>query len=100
MKRISLIAAAAVAVLAATGAHARSLEDIQKDGTIRLATEGYYAPFAYFEGKQLTGFEVELAELMAQKGRVEDHLVRRPAHRPEAGPLGSGDLLARHHARA
>ena len=67
MNRMSLIAAAAVAVLAATGAHARSLEDIQKDGTIRLATEGYYAPFAYFEGKQLTGFEVELAELMAQK---------------------------------
>ncbi|MEG2280409.1 ABC transporter substrate-binding protein [Comamonas sp.] len=67
MKRISLIAAAAVAVLATAGAHARSFEAIQKDGTLRLATEGYYTPFAYFEGKKLTGFEVELAELMAQK---------------------------------
>lgn len=67
MKRISLIAAAAFAVLATAGAHARSFEAIQKDGTLRLATEGYYTPFAYFEGKKLTGFEVELAELMAQK---------------------------------
>lgn len=67
MKRISVIAAAALAVLAATGAHARSFDAIQKDGTIRLATEGYYAPFAYFDGKKLVGFEVDLAELMAQK---------------------------------
>ena len=67
MKRITLIATAAVAVLAATGAHARSLDAIQKDGTLRLATEGYYAPFAYFEGKKLTGFEVDLAEHLAQK---------------------------------
>src|SRR5690606_6975548 len=67
MKRISVIAAAALAVLAATGAHARSLDVIQKDGTLRVATEGYYAPFAYFEGKKLTGFEVDLTELMTQK---------------------------------
>ena len=67
MKRISVIAAAALAVLAATGAHARSLDAIQKDGTLRVATEGYYAPFAYFEGKKLTGFEVDLTELMTQK---------------------------------
>lgn len=67
MKRISVIAAAAVAVLATAGAHARSLDAIQKDGTLRIATEGYYAPFAYFEGKKLTGFEVDIAELMAQK---------------------------------
>ncbi len=47
----------------ATAAQARSFDAIQKDGTLRLATEGYYAPFAYFEGKKLTGFEVDLAEL-------------------------------------
>ena len=67
MQRFSIIAAAALALLGTTAAQARSLEAIQKDGTIRVATEGYYAPFAYFEGKKLTGFEVELAELMAQK---------------------------------
>lgn len=67
MKRISLIAAAALTLLGATVAQARPLDAIQKDGTLRLATEGYYAPFAYFEGKKLVGFEVDLAELMAQK---------------------------------
>ena len=67
MKRFSVIAAAAMALLGTSATHARSLEAIQKDGTIRMATEGYYAPFAYFEGKQLTGFEVDLAELMAEK---------------------------------
>ena len=67
MKRFSVIAAAALALLGTSAAQARSLEAIQKEGTIRLATEGYYAPFAYFEGKQLTGFEVDLAQLLAQK---------------------------------
>lgn len=67
MKKISVIAAAALALLGTTVAQARSLEAIQKDGTIRVATEGYYAPFAYFEGKKLSGFEVDLTELLAQK---------------------------------
>ena len=67
MKRIYLIAAATLALLGTSVAQARSFDAIQKDGTIHLATEGYYAPFAFFEGKKLAGFEVELAELMAQK---------------------------------
>jgi len=71
MKRISLIATATLALLGATAAQARSFDAIQKEGTLRLATEGYYAPFAYFEGKKLVGFEVDLAELMAQKMGVK-----------------------------
>ena len=67
MQRFSVIAAAALALLGTSVAQARPLEAIQKDGTLRLATEGYYAPFAYFEGKKLTGFEVDLAEHLAQK---------------------------------
>lgn len=71
MQRFSLIAAAALALLGTTAVQARPLDAIQKDGTIRLATEGYYPPFAYFEGKKLVGFEVDLAELMAQKMGVK-----------------------------
>ncbi|WP_280187929.1 transporter substrate-binding domain-containing protein [Delftia sp. PS-11] len=67
MKRITVIAAAALALWTAAGVQARPLDAIQKDGTLRLATEGYYAPFAYFDGKQLTGFEVELAQMLAGK---------------------------------
>jgi polar amino acid transport system substrate-binding protein len=53
--------------MAAAAAQARPLEAVRKDGTLRIATEGYYAPFNFFQGKQLTGFEVEVADLVAHK---------------------------------
>ena len=59
--------AAALAVCAAVAVQARQLEDIQKSGTIILASEGQYAPFNFFKGTTLTGFEVEVAELVAKK---------------------------------
>jgi polar amino acid transport system substrate-binding protein len=71
MKRITVIAAAALALWTAAGVQARPFDAIQKEGTLRLATEGYYAPFAHFEGKQLTGFEVELAQMMAGRMGVK-----------------------------
>ncbi len=46
---------------------ARPLDAIRRDGTLLLATEGQYAPFNYFQGKQLTGFEIEAAELVTRK---------------------------------
>lgn len=46
---------------------ARPLDAIRRDGTLLLATEGQYAPFNYFQGKQLTGFEIEVAELVTRK---------------------------------
>ncbi|MFG0640403.1 ABC transporter substrate-binding protein [Delftia sp. WSY_22] len=71
MKRITVIAAAALALWTAAVVQARPFDAIQKEGTLRLATEGYYAPFAHFEGKQLTGFEVELAQMLAGKMGVK-----------------------------
>lgn len=59
--------AATAAVTLAAGAQARDMQTIVKDGTIKMATEGEFAPFNFFEGKKLTGFEVELAEAAAQK---------------------------------
>lgn len=57
----------AVSLMAALGAQARSFDDIKKDGKILVATEGQVPPFNYFQGTKLTGFEVELAELVAHK---------------------------------
>lgn len=51
----------------ATLGHARPLEAVRKNGTLLLATEGQYAPFNFFQGKQLTGFEVEVAELVTRQ---------------------------------
>ena len=39
----------------------------KKDGKILIATEGQFAPFNFFNGTTLTGFEVDLAELVAKK---------------------------------
>lgn len=64
---LSLCAAATVGMLAPTAAQARSIEDIRKDGKIVVATEGAFAPFNFFEGKKLTGYEVELAEAVAKQ---------------------------------
>ena len=53
--------------LVAMGVQARSFEDVKKDGKIIIATEGQFAPFNYFQGSKLTGFEVDVAEAMAAK---------------------------------
>lgn len=54
-------------VFAATTVHARSFEEIKQAGTIVIASEGAFPPFNFFEGPKLTGFEIELAEALAQK---------------------------------
>ncbi|WP_088278582.1 ABC transporter substrate-binding protein [Ideonella sp. A 288] len=58
---------AAAAALTAGAAQARSFDDIKKDGKIIIATEGQFAPFNYFQGTKLTGFEVDVAEAMVAK---------------------------------
>ena len=59
--------ATAVALCAAVVVQARPLEEIQKSGTIILGSEGQYAPFNFFKGKQLTGYEIDVAEAVAKK---------------------------------
>ena len=65
--RVCAAAVAAAVWLLAAGAQARSFDDVKKDGKIIVATEGQFAPFNYFQGAKLTGFEVEVAEAMAAK---------------------------------
>lgn len=59
--------ATALALCAAFSAQARTLDEVKKDGKILIATEGQFAPFNFFSGTTLTGFEVETAELVAKK---------------------------------
>lgn len=68
-----------LAVLAVAGAaQGRTLDQIKKAGTITIATEGAFKPFNYFEGKKLTGFEVELAEAVAKQMGVKVKWVTQP----------------------
>ena len=64
---LGLLAALSVTLLGTSVAQARSLDEVKKDGKIIVATEGQFAPFNYFQGAKLTGFEVEVAEAMAAK---------------------------------
>ena len=60
----------AVTVLLATSLSAGAaglLDAVQHRGTLRVAMEGTYPPFNYKENGQLAGFEVELANAVAQR---------------------------------
>lgn len=67
MKKVLLLAA----LLVITGATARTLEQVKTAGTVKIGTEGAFKPFNYFEGKKLTGFEVELGEALAKQMGVK-----------------------------
>jgi polar amino acid transport system substrate-binding protein len=55
----------------AVSVQARPFDEIKKDGTIRIATEGQFSPFNYFVGSKLTGFEIDLADALAAKMGVK-----------------------------
>lgn len=67
MKRIKQWALLGLLLAGAFAAQARTLEEVKKDGKIHIATEGQFAPFNFFQGAKLSGFEVEVAELVAKK---------------------------------
>ncbi len=66
MKPLTKLLAVTLA-LAALPAQARTLEEIQKAGTMVVATEGAYPPFNFFRGPTLTGFEIDVAEALAKR---------------------------------
>ena len=63
----TLLAAVVVWGTSAIPASARPLEAVQKSGTLIVATEGQFAPFNYFQGKTLSGFEIDIAQALAQR---------------------------------
>jgi len=58
---------AGAGLLASTPAMARDWNAIKSSGTIVAVTEGGFFPFNYYEGKKLTGFEVEVAEAVVKQ---------------------------------
>jgi polar amino acid transport system substrate-binding protein len=78
---------------------ARSLEEIRKSGVIRLAVDGHTPGFNYFEGKKLTGLEVELGEAIAKQMKLKVDWVVQPFSTLIIG-IGQDrfDLIATSHA--
>lgn len=75
MKKLCYLATAATFFLAVIHpSHARDLETIQKTKTIKIAVDGMTPPFNYYKGKDLVGFEIDLAQEIAKRvgaGKVE-----------------------------
>lgn len=67
MTLFRLLIASIVLAQAAFSAQARPFEDIRKSGKLVVATGGEFPPFNYFEGKKLSGFEIEIAEIVVKK---------------------------------
>lgn len=76
MKRI-ILALTALSLLA-SAAQARTWDQIRASGTIKIATEGAFKPFNYFEGKKLTGFEVDLAVDIAKQLGLKVEWITQP----------------------
>lgn len=65
-------------------AHAELIDDINDRGELRIALEANTAPFNFKEDGKLTGFEVELGEMLAGELDV----------RPDFVVTDAGDLLS------
>ncbi|MBB6098039.1 polar amino acid transport system substrate-binding protein [Deinobacterium chartae] len=74
MKKTALLVCLALCATAS----ARPLEAIRSAGTIKIATEGAFPPFNYYEGKKLTGFEVELGNALAKELGLKVEWVTQP----------------------
>lgn len=73
----TVIAAALLQAVAATGALAADeLAAIKASGVFKIGTEGVYPPFSYHDASgKLTGFDVEIAEAVAQRLNVKPEFI-------------------------
>lgn len=74
----ALFAAATVAQVALAGAAyaGSNLDEVKKANTLKIGTEGTYAPFTYHDASgKLVGFDVEIGEAIAKKIGVKPEFV-------------------------
>lgn len=74
MKRLLAVTFFLVSVLGMTAPWSQ----IEKNKTIKLATEGGFPPFNFYKGKELTGFEVELGDEIAKNLSLKDEWKASP----------------------
>ncbi|MCU1727226.1 transporter substrate-binding domain-containing protein [Pseudomonas sp. 7P_10.2_Bac1] len=61
--------------LASPFAHAELMDDVNDRGELRIALEGNLPPFSFKQDGRLTGFDVELGEMLAQELEVHSSLL-------------------------
>lgn len=78
MRLTPLILTALTAAALSSQADARTWEEIKASGTIKIGTEGAFPPFNMFKGRELTGFEVELANQLAKQLGLKVEWISQP----------------------
>ncbi len=77
MKKALLIAALGLRGLSFSSiASADQLEDIQKAGVIRVGTTGDYKPFSFYDGNTFSGYDIDVAQHLADQLGVKLELVQ------------------------
>ena len=61
--------------LASPIVHAELIDDVNDRGELRIALEGNLPPFSFKQDGRLTGFDVELGELLAQELEVHPSIL-------------------------
>ena len=61
--------------LASPFAHAELMDDVNDRGELRIALEGNQAPYSFQQDGHLTGFDVELGEMLARELEVNSSLL-------------------------
>lgn len=56
--------------------HADLLEDVQNKGYLTVGTTGDYKPFSYFDGKDYSGYDIDVARHIAAQIGVEVRFVK------------------------
>ena len=86
-KKYSFLTALAATAMLITGCGAEeeskstgagSEYKLMEDGKLTFASSGLYKPFSYEEGGELTGFDVEIGEAIAEKMGLEPNPVTTP----------------------
>ncbi|ASN82502.1 ABC transporter substrate-binding protein [Deinococcus ficus] len=77
-RALFLLSAALVLTSLGANAEARTLAQIKASGTLKIATEGAFPPFNYYEGKQLRGFEVDLGNAVAKSLNLKVEWTAQP----------------------
>ncbi|MBC3207001.1 transporter substrate-binding domain-containing protein [Pseudomonas sp. SWRI111] len=78
-------------------AHAELIDDVNDRGELRIALEANTPPFNYKEGDTLTGFEVELGQILARELDVRaDFIVTDEADLLQGVESGKYDVALNH----
>lgn len=89
-----------VLLLSSNVVQARTLDEVKRTGIIKIAADGMTPPFNYYKGKDLVGFEIDLANEIAKRLGAKAEWIVQPFNTLLVAIQDDRfDLIATSHAR-